>query len=169
MRRVTGFMILMLSLIATSYFFLNAPIVEAADLRGDIIGQVEAGADSAGFGEAKDPRQIAAEVIKFTLSTLGTLFIILMVMSGYWYITARGEEDKVAKAAKTIRAAIIGIILVLLSYAITDFVTKNLLESLEDPEARAREKIEARVNKEDRFRGGGINPGNWNWWPDAWE
>jgi hypothetical protein len=47
-------------------------------------------------------------------------------MSGYWLITARGDESKVEKAQATIRSAIIGLAIVLMAYGITLFVTSRV-------------------------------------------
>ena len=129
----------------TALFFLafllgaSKPVtVLAANLRQQISGQVSAGAESAGFGEAKDPRQIVAEVIQIALGVTGTIFIILILIAGYWYITAKGDESKVEKATKTLRGAIIGLIVVLMAYSITRFVSYKTQEALRDPQRSGR-------------------------------
>ena len=126
------------SLLFFLFFLISAPAVVAADLRSQISGQVSAGAESAGFGQAKDPRQIVAEVIQIALGVTGTIFIVLILMAGYWYITAQGEESKVEKATKTLRGAIIGLIVVLMAYSITRFVSYKTQEALRDPQRSGR-------------------------------
>lgn len=110
----------------------------AGNLRGDITGQIDAGASGAGFGDAVDPRRAIAEIIQIALSTIGSLFIILILMAGYWYITARGDESKVEKATKTVRSAIVGLIVVLLAYSITRFVSRSAQDAVRQPEIRNR-------------------------------
>lgn len=99
----------------------------AVDLRGQITGQYQTGAQSAGFGQARDPRAIVAQIIQVVLGLIGSIFMVLIVMSGYWYVVARGRQDYIDKATKTIRAAIVGIIVVVLAYSITYFVSQGIL------------------------------------------
>lgn len=114
------------------FLILSPSFVHAANLRDQISGQVNAGATSAGFGAAKDPRQIVGEVINIALGVTGSVFIVLILMAGYWYITAKGDESKVEKATKTIRGAIIGLIVVLMAYSITRFVSYKSQAALRD-------------------------------------
>ena len=60
------------------------------------------------------------------LTFLGVVFVYLIVLSGYWLVTSHGEEEKITKARKTIQGAIIGLIIVLLSYSIAYFVGKRI-------------------------------------------
>lgn len=115
------------------YFFCQALPVNAADVGRQIGRQIEVGGKTAGFDQAIDPRRAVSEIIQIALGTVGSIFIVLMVMSGYWYITARGEESKIEKATKTARGAVVGLILVLLAYSITIFVSQKSQEALKAP------------------------------------
>ncbi len=70
-------------------------------------------------------------LIGAALSMIGVIFFILMVYGGFLWMTARGEDSVVNKAKETIIAAIIGLIVVLGSYAITNFI----FTSAEPPQA----------------------------------
>jgi hypothetical protein len=52
------------------------------------------------------------------------------LVSGYWLLTARGDESKVEKAQATIRRAVIGMIIVLAAYSITQLVTAGIRGSV---------------------------------------
>lgn len=65
---------------------------------------------------------LAGNVIGTALSMIGVLFFILMIYGGFTWMTARGNEQQTEKAKTTITAAVIGMIIVLASYAITRFV-----------------------------------------------
>lgn len=65
-------------------------------------------------------------VIKVVLSLVGTIFLILTVMAGIKWMTARGDETKAEEAMKTVRFATIGLLIVLSAYTITYFVSKKL-------------------------------------------
>lgn len=69
---------------------------------------------------------IVGKVINAFLSIFGILFLVLIIYGGYKWMMASGREDEVQKAKDTIRAAIIGLIIVLSAYAITFFVTQAL-------------------------------------------
>ncbi|MBD3311358.1 MAG: hypothetical protein GF349_02575 [Candidatus Magasanikbacteria bacterium] len=96
------------------------------DLQDQITQQYEAGAGAAELGEARDPRRIVATIIKVFLGLLGTIFMVLVFMGGYWLLIARGDEEKIKKAQNTIKRAVIGLIIIMLSYAIVDYIAKGL-------------------------------------------
>jgi len=65
-------------------------------------------------------------IITAFLSLLGVIFIILMILAGYNWMTAGGDEQKVTKAKDTIKRAIIGLLIIMGAYAITYFVFANV-------------------------------------------
>lgn len=77
------------------------------------LGQVEVG-------------QLAADVIRVVLSLLAIIFLGLTVASGFQWMTAQGNEETIKKAQGTLKAAIIGLIIVLAAYTITYFIFTNL-------------------------------------------
>ncbi|MFH0840408.1 MAG: pilin [bacterium] len=98
------------------------------ELGGDQATQL---AKEAGYNEATTDQtltQMIADVINVFLGLLGTIFVILIVVAGYRWMTAGGDKEKVSKAGDTIRAAILGLIIVAGAYAITYFVFRSLPE-----------------------------------------
>lgn len=84
---------------------------------------------SAGFtdiGGEDSAVNIVATVIQIALGLLGIIFLILIIISGYKWMTAGGNEDQVTKAKANLKNAIIGMIIVLASYAVTWFIFKYL-------------------------------------------
>lgn len=69
---------------------------------------------------------IVASVIRAALALLGLIFLIIIVFAGYRWMTASGNEESVQKAQSSIKRAIIGLVIVILAYAITSFVFKQL-------------------------------------------
>ncbi|MFA5022280.1 MAG: hypothetical protein WC508_04345 [Patescibacteria group bacterium] len=69
---------------------------------------------------------IVGKVIAAFLSLFGIIFLILIIFGGYKWMLASGREDEVKKAQEIIRNAVIGLIIVLASYAITYFITTSL-------------------------------------------
>jgi len=65
---------------------------------------------------------IVGNVIGQALTLVGVLFLLLMIYGGVIWMIARGNEQQTDKALNTIKAAIIGLAIVVASYAITTFV-----------------------------------------------
>ncbi len=95
------------------------------------------GADTAArtaFGETtyqkvpKDVSTAIGNVIGALLSLISVIFFVLMIYGGIRWMFARGNEDEAKKAADTILAAIIGLIIIVASYALTNFVFKAVMQ-----------------------------------------
>ncbi|QQS60425.1 hypothetical protein IPN41_00350 [Candidatus Falkowbacteria bacterium] len=82
--------------------------------------------ESAGFSPSLKLGGVVALIIKSFLGLLGVIFIILIVLAGYNWMTAAGDEEKIKKATSTIRSAIIGLLIIIAAYSITYFVFQNL-------------------------------------------
>ena len=81
--------------------------------------------DATGLG-SEDPRAIAASVINVILGFLGIVAVIIILLGGFKWMTAGGNEDKVGEAKKLIVAGIIGLVIILGSFAIATFVLTQL-------------------------------------------
>lgn len=64
--------------------------------------------------------------IQAVLGLLGIIFVILIIYAGFIWMTAGGDASKITKAKGIITAAITGLAIVLLSYAITFFVISSI-------------------------------------------
>lgn len=79
----------------------------------------------AGFADAEEDKGLSTIIaggIQIMLSILAILFIILMIVSGFKWMTAGGNEEQVTKAKKNIVNAIVGLFIVLAAYGITWFI-----------------------------------------------
>ena len=75
----------------------------------------------------------ASNVILILLSVLGIVFIFLLVYGGIEWMSAGGNESRKSKSQEIIRAAIIGLAVVLGAYAISYYVIKAVGTSLITP------------------------------------
>jgi hypothetical protein len=66
-------------------------------------------------------------IIKAAFSLLGAVFIILVIVGGYIWMTAEGNEQKIEKAQNYIRRAIIGLIITFSAWAIWSFVLSKFI------------------------------------------
>ncbi len=85
-------------------------------------------AEASGLDKAapKEVTTIIGNIIGNALSLTSVIFFILMIYGGFRWMLARGNDEDSKKALDTIIAAIIGIIIILASYAITNFVFNSL-------------------------------------------
>ncbi|PJA45022.1 hypothetical protein CO174_05440 [Candidatus Uhrbacteria bacterium CG_4_9_14_3_um_filter_50_9] len=72
---------------------------------------------------------LIARVIRVALSVIGIIFVSIIIYAGYLWFTAAGRPEPVVKAKKVLQQSIIGLILILLSYAITTFILNALLDA----------------------------------------
>jgi len=78
---------------------------------------------AAGVGLAKaDPRQVAVNIIQLALGFLGILAVIIILIGGFKWMTAAGNEEQIEDAKKVLIAGIIGLVIILGSWAIASFV-----------------------------------------------
>lgn len=114
------------------FILFGFPMVARANsVADDIAEQLQTSGRSADVhrdDQLSDPRILAASIIQVALSLMGTVFFLLTVYAGFLWMTARGDDEKVNKAIKTIRGAVIGLAVVLSAYAVTGFVTRGLLQ-----------------------------------------
>ncbi len=89
-------------------------------------GKSYAGSTS-GVGAGTQLASIISGIIGAALSLLGVIFLVLIVYSGYVYLTAGGDESKVEKAKHTITRSIIGLAIVLCAFAISVFVVPAIM------------------------------------------
>lgn len=85
--------------------------------------------DNSGLGEAadRDPRQVAADIIKFILGFLGIIAVIIVLYAGFKWMTAGGNEENVSEAKKMLINGVIGLIIILSAYALTNFVINQIV------------------------------------------
>ncbi|MFH1286274.1 MAG: hypothetical protein ABII02_00800 [Candidatus Magasanikbacteria bacterium] len=69
----------------------------------------------------------AGNAIRVALTVVGTLFFLLMIYAGLWWMAARGNEEKIKKARGTLIAAMVGLSIIVGAYAVTNFVMSRII------------------------------------------
>lgn len=70
--------------------------------------------------------ELATQILGFIISFVGILAIIMVILGGFWYLTAAGNEDQAKKGLRTLAYAIIGIVLISLAYVIVYSITNAI-------------------------------------------
>lgn len=117
-----------------AFFVLTAHSATAIDLglglAKDAAGK--AGYDAAGTTDTTFAQNVGT-IIRAILTVTGVIFTALIFYAGYLWMTARGEESNVEKAKNIIETSIVGLIIALASYGITNFVMKNIATKATTP------------------------------------
>lgn len=82
-------------------------------------------------GRYKDPREIARNVINIILGFLGVIAVIIILMAGFQWMTAGGEEEKVAEARQRLIQGAIGLVLIIAAWMIAYFVIDQLVKAIQ--------------------------------------
>lgn len=121
-----------LAIIVVFFIFLVGNFCSAAFLKDNIKTEIGLQANVGGAAGGYDVYSggnlltLSQVVINAFLSLIGVLLLAYLLYGGYYWMTARGEEEKVTKAKDTITRAIIGIIIIIGAYAISVFVISKL-------------------------------------------
>lgn len=76
-----------------------------------------------------DIRVVIARIIQAVLGLIGIVAVVLILYSGYLIMTSAGNEEKVAEGKKVLINSIIGLVIILSSLAITQFVIGRLSDA----------------------------------------
>ncbi|MEA3449808.1 MAG: hypothetical protein U9Q85_02420 [Patescibacteria group bacterium] len=118
------------NLVVFSFIFvMTATVALPALAQTDVIGVQYAG----NFGlnrQDGDVRQQAVEIIRYLMTFLGIIATVVILLGGFRWLTAAGNEDRIADAKKTIIAGIIGLVIILAAFAIVTFVVNITNNSL---------------------------------------
>jgi hypothetical protein len=67
---------------------------------------------------------VIQNVINAALVFSGLIALVLIIYSGVRYITSRGDEQKLADAKRTLTWALIGLVIIFLSFFIVGLISK---------------------------------------------
>lgn len=73
----------------------------------------------------KSPVSITIATIQWALGMLGLVAVVMVLYGGATWMTAAGNEERIKKAKDILKAALIGLVVVLLSWAIVTFVVQK--------------------------------------------
>ena len=68
----------------------------------------------------------AKSLINLSLQAIGIVAVIMIIISGFKFITANGDMGKVTSARQTLLYSVIGIAVALLAWSIVNFIVDNV-------------------------------------------
>lgn len=94
--------------------------------QGSMTGKLDAFAGPQGANypspDKNNLRNIIVNAIRIVMALLGVLFLILIIISGFEWMTSGGNSTKIANAKKRLINAIIGLVIIICSYIILSFI-----------------------------------------------
>ncbi len=84
--------------------------------------------EEAGLG-VSDVRVTTARIIRVAMGLLGIVAVVIVLIGGFTWMTAGGNEEKIGEAKKWIFAGIVGLAIILSAYGIASFVITNLIQA----------------------------------------
>ncbi|MDD3284182.1 MAG: hypothetical protein PHZ07_01155 [Patescibacteria group bacterium] len=81
-----------------------------------------------GFDTSKSIEATIGNVIKIALSLIGILFLILIIIAGFQWMTAGGNEETVTKSKARIKNSANGLLIILGAYMVTYFILDIVLK-----------------------------------------
>lgn len=93
-------------------------------------GQRSPTASALGLG-TQDVRQTIANIINIALGLLGVIAVVIVLLGGFKWMMAGGEQAKVDEAKKLITSGVIGLAIIVSAYAIAQFVIDSLMKATE--------------------------------------
>lgn len=123
-----------LSLFMVSLFlvpFLGLTTVNAAgdDVFGLNFVEGSSGSENGISLGKTDPRTMIAQLINVVLTLLGIVAVIIVILGGFKWMTAAGNEENVASAKKLLGAGIIGLVIILSAWGISKFLLTELMNA----------------------------------------
>ncbi len=96
-------------------------VVSFTDFRGELAPPSTEGY-APGLTQATDARSFILNVVNFFLGFLGLIAVVIIIYGGFLYVTDAGKGDGSKKGKQAISGALIGIIIILSSFAIVNTI-----------------------------------------------
>lgn len=88
-----------------------------------------------------DLRDFVVNAVNFVLGFLGLVAVVMVIYGGFLYVTAAGQEEQTTKGKKSVMYAIIGIVIILISYALVNTVIKGVGRGTDSDLGSATEQL----------------------------
>ncbi len=107
--------------------FLSPLVLQAdflnKDKREEYDANINATTIDTGISTERSLDDLIGSVIRVILASLGSIFLVLMVLAGNEWMRAAGNQDKIRSSQKKIASLLIGLVLVLSAYALSYWIS----------------------------------------------
>lgn len=92
-----------------------------SNIRQDVLEKIK-GLNRLGVSGGRGIQTLIGRIIRIIMQVVGTIALLIFVAGGIMWMTARGNAEQAGKATKTLMWASLGIILILSSYVLVEFL-----------------------------------------------
>ena len=110
-------------IIPSGVTLLSFPIVafaQAQNIWDQISGEID--------GTDTEVNSLIVNILNWAIGAAAVICVIMLIVAGYSYMTAGGDENKVKTATKTLTNAIIGLAICFIAVMLVNFVLKSFLQ-----------------------------------------
>ncbi len=93
------------------------------------IGQKYFGFPGAGISQAATGEDFIFRIATMLLLFAAAIAVIFLVVGGYRYVVSRGNEESMEAAKKTITSSILGLVIIILAFAMVQIISNFLTEA----------------------------------------
>jgi len=109
----------------------GASVLSTASLPGSASAQISEGINTATTSEMKGKsidgdKGLIKTVVNVLLWAVGVLSVIMIIFSGFRYITSAGDASKTKSAQSTLIYSVVGLIVAIMAWAIVNMVINRL-------------------------------------------
>jgi hypothetical protein len=83
-------------------------------------------ANNNGLVNSTSATDLVAKVINLALYFSGIVAVVFIIIGGFYFMTARGNEEQATSGRKTLTYAIIGLVIIIFSFVIVNVITNQL-------------------------------------------
>ncbi len=98
-------------------------------MQGETLGEIETTFET--VGTTDEPEKLIVEVIKIFLSFVGIIAVAILIWVGFRWMNAGGNDEELRKSKQVIIRALIGLAIIIASYAITEFAIYMIEDALD--------------------------------------
>jgi len=77
----------------------------------------------------QDIRVTVARIIKTVMGLLGIVAVVIVLVGGFKWMTAGGNEEQVGEAKKWLFSGVIGMAIIFSAWALTNFIVNSLVSA----------------------------------------
>lgn len=125
MKKILTFILLLPNIVLAQAAPPPAPVAPSGNIMMDNLNTATAGSYSQNVGLIA----VIGAIVEVLLTLLGTIFVILLLIGGFKWMTAMGDPKKVDDAKSMISNAVIGVVIILAAYAIATFVLREVYDA----------------------------------------
>lgn len=123
---------LFFAILSLSFFSPLIALAQNTENSNTLLGKLAFIGGKAGYNTSTEisAAMIVGLVLRTLIGLLGLVFIVLIILAGFKWMRASGNEEDVKKANQSIKEAIIGLVLTLSAWTIWTFIFERLILGL---------------------------------------